>query len=61
MTFTGTVKGDLHNGSITGADDAMDGKRQFAFEARLRMAQSNLIITKSRTVNGRLVLAKCAW
>jgi len=36
MTFTGTVKGDLHNGFITGTGDAMDGKRHFAFDGSVK-------------------------
>ena len=36
MTFTGTVTGDLHNGSITGTGDAPDGKRHFAFDGLVK-------------------------
>lgn len=32
MIFTGTIKGNIRNGSIVGTGDAPDGKRHFTFD-----------------------------
>ena len=62
MTFTGTVKGNLHNGPVTGTGDTQDGKRRFSIEG---MAKDGAItfehyeVTrgKNRTGTGEVRLA----
>ena len=59
MTFTGTVKGNLRTGPVTGTGDSPDGKRRFTFDGTAKdgvIDFSHYEITrgKNRTGNGEM-------
>ena len=62
MTFTGIVKGNLHNGSVTGTGEMAEAKRRFAFEGTakdgaLKFEHYEVTRGKGRTGTGEVRLA----
>ena len=59
VTFTGTVKGELRNGHVTGTGDTTDGRRQFAFDGTAKDGAIDFVHYetthgKNRTGNGEM-------
>ena len=58
-TFTGTVKGNLRNGAVTGTGETQDGHRHFTFEGTAKDGSITFehYEGKNHTGNGQLRLA----
>jgi len=55
LTFTGSLKGDLHNGPVTGTGNTVDGKRHFSFDGTAKDGAIEVVhyeITHGKTRTG---------